>query len=205
MMARDRRRAGRHPLGGDAGTSLIEMLVSLGIMSVVMALVTQGILQISQAVRRTDAIADAQDQGSRAVDRITVDIGYAFTLIQQDVTAGPCVAYTARVTIAGQVSTAPVQRTLCLDTVRRELTLQGPAALSGGCPTKNSSGVVIQQTQLLATGMSAVSGTPALTVGLASGLKTLTIVLRSTAGGSAREIRSSITALNSASSTSAVC
>lgn len=61
----------------DAGTSLAELLVTMGIMSVVMMLFTGGILQVYRTVAATDTRSDAQNELSRAFQRFDRELRYA--------------------------------------------------------------------------------------------------------------------------------
>jgi prepilin-type N-terminal cleavage/methylation domain-containing protein len=61
----------------DSGITLIEVVVSMTIMSVAMAIFTGGILQMYRAFNRSDATANAQSQINNAFLRLDKEIRYA--------------------------------------------------------------------------------------------------------------------------------
>ncbi|MEU4214703.1 hypothetical protein [Actinoplanes sp. NPDC026623] len=61
----------------DAGTSLVEMLVTMGIMSVMMVVFTTAILQVYRTVSATETLNDAQNELSRAFQRFDRELRYA--------------------------------------------------------------------------------------------------------------------------------
>ncbi|MFI7598750.1 type II secretion system protein J [Actinoplanes sp. NPDC049681] len=69
------RRGRRRP--DDSGTSLAELMVTMGIMSVVMVLFTGAILQVYKTVSATDTRSDAQNQLARAFQRFDQQLRYA--------------------------------------------------------------------------------------------------------------------------------
>ncbi|GGS74931.1 hypothetical protein GCM10010156_37180 [Planobispora rosea] len=74
----DRLRAARAVRAtGDAGVSLIEVLVTMGIMSVLMAIFTAGIVQVYRVVGSTESLATAQEQMHVAFQRLDREIRYA--------------------------------------------------------------------------------------------------------------------------------
>jgi prepilin-type N-terminal cleavage/methylation domain-containing protein len=70
---------GRDPvrLAGEAGFSLMEVMVTMGVMSVVLALSTTGIVRLYAAQNSTDALASATGQIHIAFVRLDRDIRYA--------------------------------------------------------------------------------------------------------------------------------
>ena len=68
------RRAG---LRDDAGMTLIEVMVGMGLMSVVMVIATAGLAQIYGAVNETENTAEAQAQVTRAFERLDQEIRYS--------------------------------------------------------------------------------------------------------------------------------
>jgi prepilin-type N-terminal cleavage/methylation domain-containing protein len=61
----------------DAGYSLIEVVVGMGIMSVLMVLFTTAILQVFRTSGKAESIAEAQSQLQRAFQRFDQEIRYA--------------------------------------------------------------------------------------------------------------------------------
>lgn len=61
----------------DAGTSLAELLVTMGIMSVIMVIITTAILQVYRTVSATETLTDAQNELSRAFQRFDRELRYA--------------------------------------------------------------------------------------------------------------------------------
>jgi prepilin-type N-terminal cleavage/methylation domain-containing protein len=61
----------------DDGFSLIEVVVSMSIMAVFMAMMTTGIVQVYRAINSNDAIAAAQSQANIAFLRLDREIRYA--------------------------------------------------------------------------------------------------------------------------------
>lgn len=70
-------RPNRRPAAGDQGFSLIEVLVSLGILSVVMIVVLGATVQIYSAVNRTEGTAFARDQLANSFRRLDKELRYA--------------------------------------------------------------------------------------------------------------------------------
>lgn len=69
------RRPGAAP--GDAGLTLIEVVVALSIMSVLMAMVTAGIVRVFHAAAATESVSTAQSQLNTAFLRLDKEIRYA--------------------------------------------------------------------------------------------------------------------------------
>lgn len=63
---------------GDAGVSLVELLVTMGIMSVVGVLFTGAILQIHRVTNAVEAMSRAQAQVRLALQRLDGEIRYAY-------------------------------------------------------------------------------------------------------------------------------
>jgi prepilin-type N-terminal cleavage/methylation domain-containing protein len=61
----------------DAGVSLIEVLVAMGIMAILMAIVTGAVAQIYHAVNRVDSLAETQSQINTAFVRLDKEVRYA--------------------------------------------------------------------------------------------------------------------------------
>jgi hypothetical protein len=61
----------------DAGTSLSELLVTMGIMSVIMIMVSTAILQVYRTVSATETLTEAQNELSRAFQRFDRELRYA--------------------------------------------------------------------------------------------------------------------------------
>jgi Tfp pilus assembly protein PilW len=70
------RRPGAH-LDDDHGATLAEILVGLGVLSVVMAIATGGILQVFRAVGRADAASVTQSQAQFAFAILDKEVRYA--------------------------------------------------------------------------------------------------------------------------------
>jgi Tfp pilus assembly protein PilV len=75
-LATARRRASRRG-ATDAGITLVEVVVSMTILSVVMAMFTGGVLQMYRAANRTEAAATSQSQINIAFLRLDKEIRYA--------------------------------------------------------------------------------------------------------------------------------
>jgi prepilin-type N-terminal cleavage/methylation domain-containing protein len=67
----------RTPAGPDDGFSLIELMISMALMSVVTALFATGIEQVYQAQKFTDALSETSGQINNAYVRLDADIRYA--------------------------------------------------------------------------------------------------------------------------------
>lgn len=67
----------RTPVSGDAGLTLLEIMVAMGILSVVMAAATTAIAQIYRSVNESENSAEAQAQVTRAFTRLDQEIRYA--------------------------------------------------------------------------------------------------------------------------------
>lgn len=70
----------REPAGGrrgDAGVTLIEVMVAMSIMSVLMIIVTGAVLQIYHSVNEVDSLSEAQTQINAAFVRLDREIRYA--------------------------------------------------------------------------------------------------------------------------------
>ncbi|GII04165.1 PulJ/GspJ family protein [Planobispora takensis] len=62
---------------GDAGISLVEVMVTVGIMGVLMAIFTAGILQVYRSVNVTESVAAAQSQLNIMFQRLDKEVRYA--------------------------------------------------------------------------------------------------------------------------------
>jgi len=76
-MRRCRRCGNALPTGGDAGASLVEVLVSLGLTSVVMIIFTTGMLTAYRATNLNESVSIAQSQLQMAFQRLDNEIRYA--------------------------------------------------------------------------------------------------------------------------------
>lgn len=100
----------------DAGVTLIEVLVSMTLMSIVMVLATTGMLEIFRGANRTEAGSVAQDQLNGVFGRLDKEIRYAAGIsLPGTVGANPYVEYL----IANSAS--PVCTQLRLDTATEQL------------------------------------------------------------------------------------
>jgi len=70
-------RAARRPGDHDAGFSIVEVVVSMSILSVVMVVVMGSIVQIYRAVNRVDTTSVARDQLSNSFRRLDKELRYA--------------------------------------------------------------------------------------------------------------------------------
>jgi prepilin-type N-terminal cleavage/methylation domain-containing protein len=181
----------------DAGFSLIELLVVMVIMSVVMALVTAGLVPLYSSYRATVRLQEAQAQAGRAFLRLDGELRYAADLRTQPVAGVPS-AYPALVYIV--LSDAASCHALFLENGRLTRRVWQPGADPAAA-------------QVLASGVVPVVGTDPFTVtGGSSGLtqdgdtvvgasaKQVTIAFAVTAGpdGSRRrDLRSTFLAPNS--------
>ncbi|MEV6841891.1 prepilin-type N-terminal cleavage/methylation domain-containing protein [Actinoplanes sp. NPDC051411] len=67
----------RAPVREDAGLTLVEVMVAMGVMSVVMVIATTAITQIYQSVNESENSSEAQTQVTRAFARLDQEIRYA--------------------------------------------------------------------------------------------------------------------------------
>ncbi len=72
-----RRRASATPPTDDAGMTLMELVVALGLMSVVMAVITTGMVQIYSTLNRNEELSVVQAQLHTAFQRLDKEIRYA--------------------------------------------------------------------------------------------------------------------------------
>ena len=92
--ARPWRRPDRVRGAGDAGITLIEVVVSMSIMAVFMALFTTGILQIFDVANKTESMTTAQSQVNTAFLRLDKEIRYAAAIsTPAPVSGSPYVEY----------------------------------------------------------------------------------------------------------------
>ncbi|GGJ87383.1 hypothetical protein GCM10010123_16230 [Pilimelia anulata] len=121
------RRSGR--AGGDAGATLAEVVVSMGITTVVLTLVAAGLVLISRSISRTEGLVDAQERTGLAFTRLDSDVRYAADIADPAVVGGaPTVTYLVTVGAAG-----PQCRQLRLagDRLERRAWPQGRPAAGG--------------------------------------------------------------------------
>jgi prepilin-type N-terminal cleavage/methylation domain-containing protein len=71
------RSAGRPPTSNDAGFSLIEVMVTMGVMSVLMVIFTTAILQVYRTSSATQSLSTAQSQLQIAFQRFDRELRYA--------------------------------------------------------------------------------------------------------------------------------
>jgi type II secretory pathway pseudopilin PulG len=83
-----RRRVNRLGATLDAGVSLLEVVVSMSIMGMVMAVFTTGFLAMYSSANRTEAISIAQSQANLVFQRLDKEIRYA-TAISEPSDVGP--------------------------------------------------------------------------------------------------------------------
>jgi type II secretory pathway pseudopilin PulG len=81
-------RAASPPRPDDAGASLVELLVTMGVMSVVMMIFSGSILQVYRSATRTETQSDTQNELSRAFQRFDRELRYA-SWIAEPGTVGP--------------------------------------------------------------------------------------------------------------------
>ncbi|GAA1821758.1 hypothetical protein GCM10009682_47510 [Luedemannella flava] len=62
---------------GDDGVTLVEVMVSVTLMSIVLTMVTVGVLQINRVVNKNESIAAAQSRVAIAFARLDTEIRYA--------------------------------------------------------------------------------------------------------------------------------
>ncbi|NJC74193.1 type II secretion system protein [Planosporangium thailandense] len=79
-----RRRIQRVRAGGEAGVTLLEIVVAMSIMSLVMAAFTTGVVAMYRAANRTEAIATAESQITIAFERLDKEIRYASAISKPD-------------------------------------------------------------------------------------------------------------------------
>lgn len=73
---------------GDAGTTLAEVMVAMGLMSVVMVIATSALIQIYHSVNESENSADAQAQVTKAFARLDQEIRYARSISTPAVLGG---------------------------------------------------------------------------------------------------------------------
>jgi Tfp pilus assembly protein PilV len=93
-VAAARRRALGPALGADAGITMVEVMISMVVMSISLAMFTVAILQINRSASRTQAISQAQTQLNVAFLRLDKEIRYASAISKEGTTGGdPAVEY----------------------------------------------------------------------------------------------------------------
>jgi hypothetical protein len=75
--AAGRLRAGRLRAGRDSGITLVEVVVSMSVMSIVLAMFTASVLQMFRSANQDEAISTAQSQVNIAFLRLDKEIRYA--------------------------------------------------------------------------------------------------------------------------------
>jgi prepilin-type N-terminal cleavage/methylation domain-containing protein len=78
----------RRPEPVDAGFTLIEMLVSMGLMSVVMVMVVAGLFEVYSDVNRADGLANAREQVTTSFRRLDKEVRYASWVSQPGKVSG---------------------------------------------------------------------------------------------------------------------
>jgi Tfp pilus assembly protein PilV len=73
---------------GDAGTTLAEVMVAMGLMSVVMVIATSALIQIYHSVNESENSAEAQAQVTTAFARLDQEIRYARSISTPAVLSG---------------------------------------------------------------------------------------------------------------------
>jgi len=71
----------------EAGHTLAELMVTLGLMSLVMALITAGTLAMYGLLNRSEAISDASEKLRIVVDRLQKEVAYASSVGVEQITA----------------------------------------------------------------------------------------------------------------------
>ncbi|MFI7599399.1 type II secretion system protein J [Actinoplanes sp. NPDC049681] len=81
-------------VGGDAGFTLLELMVSLAILSVAVSIFMTGLVQIFRSTSKIESASIAQSQVETAYDRLDREVRYASALSIQDVVNGdPYIEY----------------------------------------------------------------------------------------------------------------
>lgn len=93
MAERIRTAAARRRPRGDAGTTLLEVLVAMSLMGVFLAMFTGAVVQIYDNVNRTQAISEAQSQVNLAMTRLDREIRYAAEISKPATAGDPTVEY----------------------------------------------------------------------------------------------------------------
>ncbi|GGK08262.1 hypothetical protein GCM10010123_42760 [Pilimelia anulata] len=119
-------RAVRRAARGDAGVTLLEVLVASGIMLVVMVTVTTGIIQVSRASRVVETAADAQDSTRRAFARLDGEVRYVADIDEPVQRAG---AYTVTMLLTNSAERRCLQVRLSGDRFERRT---WPLGVPGG-------------------------------------------------------------------------
>jgi Tfp pilus assembly protein PilV len=89
-----RQRARRLVEGGDAGITMVEVMVSMVLMSIVLAIFTTAIVQMVHSASRNQRLSRAQSQLNIAFLRLDKEIRYAAAISQQGTVGGdPTVEY----------------------------------------------------------------------------------------------------------------
>jgi len=124
-----RRPANRLRRTEDGGTTLIEVVVSMSIMSVFMAMFTVGILQMSRAVNKNEATSTAQSQLNIAFMRLDKEIRYAAGVSAPgSVDANPYVEYL--ITNSGTPVCTQLRLQVAAGQLQRRAWVQGSSPLT---------------------------------------------------------------------------
>jgi prepilin-type N-terminal cleavage/methylation domain-containing protein len=165
--------------GDDRGVTLVEVVVVLTIMSVIMAMVTAGIVQLSATYRRNTALVEAQTQVGRAFQHLDRELRYAVDLGTVTLAAVPS-AYPSLVYLLTP-DTGPACVGLSLEGDRFTQRRWAPTG-SPGVPAVLASGVTaVAHTDPFVVPSSAGGGDS--DAGAAAQPKTAIITLDVTAGG----------------------
>jgi prepilin-type N-terminal cleavage/methylation domain-containing protein len=184
-----------HEQPADQGVTLVEVVVSMAVLSLVMALATGGFLQLSGTFRATTTIGEAQGQAGRVFQRLDNDVRYADDMRAEAMfpaeSTAPSLLY---LSTAGAVT--------C-----RALTLAGDRLLRRSWSPGETPGPA----EVLAVGVVAVDGVDPMAVGGGGGAgdgdsqvpgtpkeAVITVAIRSGAGAAAshRELRETFVAPN---------
>jgi prepilin-type N-terminal cleavage/methylation domain-containing protein len=181
------------PPKGDDGYSLIEMLVVLGIMSIVGIIFTTGVMQIYRASGAAEADSTTESQLSQALLRLDTQIRYAYSIGAVHNEGTPALPYVEFLTMAPGSGTTYVKR--CV-----QLRLAGSGTTDLQLQTRSWAPTFSPSAWVpLASGLSVPSGAAAFTrvqPTLSLDHQLLTLRLSATSGGITKTSSITFTALN---------
>jgi hypothetical protein len=113
----------RRRLGGDGGVTLAELAVTTGIMSMVMAIFTTGVVQLFKAGNKNELVAVTQAQLNNAFLRLDRELRYAagFGPVHTDLAGNMFVEYVNTGTASGTPECAQLELYAATGVLRRQV------------------------------------------------------------------------------------
>jgi prepilin-type N-terminal cleavage/methylation domain-containing protein len=140
-----RKRKRREPVGEDQGFSLIELLVTMGIMSVVMAVASTALLQIYSGAKQIEQTSIAADQLDTSLTRLERELRYATDVFGP--TLGPSGSWYLEFAIPAATATSRTRcRQLRFDVANKSLRLGSwelPSTNTGVAPATIATNVFL--------------------------------------------------------------